>query len=187
MWEHVETLMSFLRPLAPWVRVGRMLSARGLQVWILCLPAGLPNVQPVVGWIEQARIELGRARVSVEAKVDTGAATSSIHALDVHPFIQNGTAMVRFNVIVGTLQEAVELPIERIGYVRSSEGNKEQRIYVSGTICLGSARWPILFSLNDRSQMRYPVLLGRAFLRAKYIVDSGKIHLLGEPNCSLEE
>lgn len=58
MWEHVETLMSFLRPLAPCVRVGRMLSARGLQVWILCLPAGLPNVQPVVGWIEQARIRL---------------------------------------------------------------------------------------------------------------------------------
>lgn len=159
----------------------------GLQTCVLCLPAALANVHPIAGWIEQARIELGSARLNVEAKVDTGAATSSIHALNIRPFTKDGTAMVRFNVVQGASRMEVELPVERISPVRSSEGNKEQRIYVRGTICLGSVNWPILFSLNDRSRMRYPVLLGRAFLRAKYVVDSSKIHALGWPNCSLGE
>jgi hypothetical protein len=147
----------------------------------------LGDVHPIAGWVEPAHIELGRTRLELEAKADTGAATSSIHAFDIRPFTESGVAMVRFKVVQGTSQTEVELPVVRIGYVRLPEGDKEQRIYVRGTICLGSARWPILFSLNDRSQMRYPVLLGRAFLRAKYVVDSGKIHALGRPDCSLSE
>jgi hypothetical protein len=155
-----------------------------LQIWLLCLPVALGNSHPLAGWIEQARIELDNARLDVEAKVDTGAATSSIHALDIQPFTQNGTAMVRFKVVQGASRIEVKLPIEQIRLVRASAGDKERRLYVRGTICLGSASWPILFSLNDRSRMRYPVLLGRAFLRSKYVVDSGKTYALGQPNCS---
>ncbi len=147
------------------------------------LPTPLVGATTSIGWVEQGAIVLGKEIIPVEAKVDTGAATSSLHATDIKPFEKSGRSMVRFKLLFGAKTKELELPLVKVDDVRSSDGDEEQRYFVEVPICLGKEQDRVLFSLNDRSKMRYGVLLGRRFLRDRYLVDSSRKYVLGKPSC----
>lgn len=147
----------------------------------------------VIGSIETVAVSIGKnttksVDLRLKAKVDTGADTSSLHARKVKLFHRDGQEFVKFfiptNGPINGNEEEIEALLVKKGRVKSSDGDAEGRYFVEATICAGKVSIPILLSLNDRSGMRYPMLLGRKFLKDQYIVDVSRQFVLGSPTCS---
>lgn len=108
------------------------------------------------------------------ARVDSGAETSSLSAKDVVEFERDGEDWVRFIFEHDNSEEAVELelPVTRVVLIRQAAVEElDRRVVVELDIRLGDRLQRTEFTLTDRSQMTYPVLLGRAFLMDLYIID----------------
>lgn len=129
---------------------------------------------PVVGWRELVHLpELGLHEVP--AKIDTGARTSSLHGQVVEEFERDGEKFVRFSVEfpeqkVRQICEAVHVDIRGI---TSSNGEKQRRYVIKSPLRIGELEFRAEISLADRSDMRFPMLIGRSSLRRRFVVDSG--------------
>lgn len=111
----------------------------------------------------------------IDAKIDTGAYTSSIHCHHIAPMLDN---RVRFNLLDPSHDDyngkMIELPIYKLKTVKSSNGKSEERFIIQATIVLEGQKIKAQFSLTDRSGMRYPLLIGRRLLRGRFLVDVSK-------------
>ncbi len=109
----------------------------------------------------------------IKAKVDTGAKTSSLHCTGIT--LSDDSRHVEFHLLDEEhplyKQNSFRLPVHRIARVRSSNGSVERRVFVMLKVGYDGEVKKSEFSLTDRSDMRYPVLLGRTFLRNGYVVD----------------
>ncbi len=115
----------------------------------------------------------------LNAKTDSGARSSSVHAIDVQLAADQRT--VRFTT-VNHYNEPVtcEAAVAGTRRVRSSSGVARKRIFIETTALVpGGLRWKILLSLADRTVMRCPLLLGRRALAGRFLVDPQASHLLG--------
>jgi hypothetical protein len=108
----------------------------------------------------------------LRAKVDTGAATSALHAFDVRLVERDGGTTVTFHVLEE--QPPITLAVENFTAVRSSNGEREVRPVVLLPLQVAGRTFNVLATLADRSAMRYPVLLGRSTLAGRFIVDPGR-------------
>lgn len=137
---------------------------------------GMPRM--VIGrreWI--ALPELGV--YPLNAKTDSGARSSSIHAEDVE--LAEDEKSVRFST-TNHYNERIscEAPVARIARVKSSTGKARKRIFIETTATLpGGFSWTILISLANRSEMLCPMLLGRRALSGYFLIDPQGAHLLG--------
>ncbi len=116
----------------------------------------------------------------LEAKIDTGAFSSSIHCHRIEAFIKNSQKWVRFSLLDPEHEaynnKIFELPISDIREVKSSNGLTESRYFVRAIIQLNHRIIDTELSLTDRSEMKFPVLLGRKFLMNRFLVDVAKAH-----------
>lgn len=136
--------------------------------------AGNGKPLPVVGWRELVWLP-GLGLSGVPAKIDTGARTSSLHATVLEHFDRDGEDFVRFAVDfepqhVRQVCEAVH--VDKRG-ITSSNGETQMRLIVKTPIRIGDLEFRAEFSLADRSDMRFPMLIGRSALRRRFVVDSG--------------
>lgn len=141
-----------------------------------------------VGWREWVAFpEIGLP--AVRAKVDTGAATSSIHAHAIERYMDGGAPYVRFGVHPffrknHKLDVTCEAPIVDERGVRSSSGHTADRIVIGVVFRLGvrsdAPEWPVEVTLADRLRMRFPMLLGREAMKGRVHVDPGASFLLGQ-------
>src|SRR5690606_16814828 len=69
------------------------------------------------------------------------------------------------------------LPFHSERKIKNSFGQEENRYVINTTISLFGELHAIEISLRDRSDMEFPVLLGRSFLRKKFIVDVSRANL----------
>ncbi len=107
----------------------------------------------------------------ISAKVDTGAYTGSIHCHSLKVVKTESGKQLRFVVIDGSNKEQFAEKFRRIP-VTSSNGITEYRYAVQTRVTVAGETYPIRLTLAKRSAMRYPVLLGRRFLKKhKIIVD----------------
>lgn len=113
----------------------------------------------------------------VEAKVDTGAYTSAIHcahqrvetAADGRPVLRVQLLDERHPQHDGQLLEFTAFEEREI---RNSFGDVQRRYVIRTTIELFGQAMEAEFSLSDRSDLRFPVLIGRALLQsAGFLVD----------------
>lgn len=117
---------------------------------------------------------------NVNARIDTGAMTSSLHAEHIEVFDKDGEEWLRF-WFDGHEGEEVETKVVKDTLVKSSNGEAMHRYFVSTTIELANGEThSILLSLANRSAMKHPVLIGRRLLAGKYLVDSGQSFMLGK-------
>jgi hypothetical protein len=129
---------------------------------------------PTIGWREWVALP-GLGISAVKAKVDTGARSSSIHALNIEIFRQDGKAYVRF--AVHPLQRDtkttvhVEAPLLEHRRVRSSGGHETIRPVVVTEVELLGQRWLIELTLANRVTMGFRMLLGRQAIRRRFLVD----------------
>jgi hypothetical protein len=116
-------------------------------------------------------------RVKLPARIDTGAAKSSLDAQGLR--VHEDKVEFRLPRKYGGL--LLRLPIIEWRHVRTSEG-LERRPVVELEICLGFHRIRTLVNLADRSMVKYPLILGRSFLRENFVVDVKQRRIL-KPNC----
>lgn len=124
----------------------------------------------VAGYIERATFP--RLNRALDAKLDTGADSSSIGVTDVRVIRAGHEELVRFK-IVGT-DQSIERKLERRVRIRRAGGAREERIVVDLEVCVAGARGATPFTLSDRAAMSYPVLIGRKFLAGRLIVDAAR-------------
>jgi len=152
-------------------------------------PAGA-RTQPALGWREWVGLP-DHGVEWLKAKVDTGARTSSLHAAGLHTFEVENREWVRFHVYPWQRSTADAVQVEaRVldrRQVRSSSGTTERRPVVVLPVRIGSRTVDVEFTLTRRDQMGFRMLLGRQALRRRFLVDTGRSFLLGQPPRSLRQ
>ncbi|BBM64289.1 Putative ATP-dependant zinc protease [Vibrio sp. B1REV9] len=143
-----------------------------------------PTHEIVLGSIE--RVTIDSIKQTFDARVDTGAATSSLNAVDIEEFERNGKNWVRFHLADNTKSDAekdiwIEAPIIRYVKIRQATTDElERRAVVELWVRVGKIHEKAQFTLADRSQMNHPVLLGREFLRDIAMVDVSRKYIQTE-------
>jgi hypothetical protein len=127
-----------------------------------------------LGSLEKIYIDVVKS--TFVARVDTGATTSSINAVDIQKFERDGKKWVKFHVsdeeTVPKNRKWVEAPIARHVKIRQSSTNDlERRPVVELWVKIGRVHERSEFTLTDRTQMDYPILLGREFIQDVALVD----------------
>ena len=138
----------------------------------------------IIGRVE--RVDLPEWNISgIEAKIDTGAFSSSLHCHHIEEFEKDKVPYIRFNLLdpehPDYNEQLLELPIHDRRDVKSSNGLSETRFFVQTSIVMFGNTYKIELSLTDRSVMKFPLLIGRKFLKGKFIVD------VSEKNLSLKK
>lgn len=136
----------------------------------------------IIGWREWLALpDLGIR--AIKAKIDTGARTSALHTFGLEPFEENGILKVKFRIHPLQLRRDLNVNcvadvIER-RRVTSSDGKSEMRYVIMTAILLGDLTWPVEMTLTNRDSMRFRMLLGRAAISGRVIVDPAKSYLNG--------
>jgi hypothetical protein len=132
----------------------------------------VPKILPVVGWRELVSLpELGLA--GIPAKIDTGARTSSLYAHVQDDFVRDGERFVRFAVDWDGVRHFCEAIHVDVRGITSSNGDQQTRFVIKTPLTVGNLSFRAEISLADRSQMQFPMLIGRSALRRRMMVDSG--------------
>lgn len=136
---------------------------------------------PVLGWREYISLpELQLSKVRV--KVDTGARSSAIGVQAIELYTGEGELRVRFhqNLEEGRLKASkVDLPVEAMRCIKSSNGAVEQRVTVKTHFRIGEYEYGFDLTLTDRVGMKFPMLLGREAIRGRFLVNPGSSFLFG--------
>ena len=126
----------------------------------------------VVGTNEPvALIDLG---LVLDARIDTGATTSSLDARAIELFERDGEEWVRFKVEHPETGKLIPLERHRVRGVRivqSSTEEAERRPVVQLQITLGPHTQLAEFTLTSRRHLESPLLIGRNILRDVMLVD----------------
>jgi hypothetical protein len=142
----------------------------------------------VIGEKEWALVEPGD--VVLEARIDTGADTSSIHAEDIQLIEKDGKRWVRFTL--SHPETGAKIPLERrlhrrILVKQKSGGPDDRRFVVRMWVTLGDNRTWLDLSLSDRDDFEFPLLIGRNMLVDNFTVDVSKRHTLPVPILQTED
>lgn len=135
-----------------------------------------------IGWREYVALpELGVSRI--KAKIDTGARSSALHAVEIERFQQQGKEAVRFQIPHHPQSEAIAAVAELVDMrqVKNSGGVSQLRPVIKTVVELGGKRWAIELTLTDRQSMGFPMLLGREALRHQFLVDAARSFVQSQP------
>ncbi|AXQ31016.1 ATP-dependent zinc protease [Solimonas sp. K1W22B-7] len=132
------------------------------------------------GWMERVRIETLTRYFEVEAKLDTGASSSSLHATGIELFEREGQNWLRFTVDGHPLEQPV---VRRVRIKQKNGEPAQERWVVRLDLCIGQTFMPADFNLVDRSDFSTPALLGRDVLAQLGPVDT-ELKFTVEPGCA---
>jgi len=146
-----------------------------------------PAKKEILGWVEHVRV--GKSRLELTAKLDTGADTSSLDATKIRRFRgKDGERWVEFLVEEDKTGRRVRFKKRRVrtAYIKEHKGPSQKRSVVLMEICLGEYLQEVEVTLVDRSDFVHPVLLGRSALEGLAVVDPA-LTMTKEPRCPVEE
>ena len=129
---------------------------------------------------------------TIKARVDSGAKTSALHAINIAPFKKEGQNWVKFDInpIQNNVKTIIhcEAPLVDKRVVKSSSGFREQRYVIQTPLDIGNSKWLIEMTLTNRDSMGFRMLLGREAMSGRVLVDPEQQYLLGQPtNDNLKE
>ncbi len=135
----------------------------------------------VIGWRERVALpDLGIAGLA--AKIDTGARTAALHAVDQRIVDVGGRPWVEFMIPVHNRRTAtiVRAPLVDERDIKNTGGVPERRLIVQTLLLIGRHRWHIEVSLANREKMEFDLILGRTAIRGRGIlIDPGRSFVLG--------
>lgn len=144
----------------------------------------LTKPKTIIGWGEWCSLP-NLELPAINAKIDTGAKTSALHAYDMNLETINGIDFVRFKI--HPLQKdhkyfkTCQAPLKEIRTVTSSNGEREKRYVIETEILLGDANITAEVTLTSRHEMAFRMLLGRDTLKkAKVLINPRKSYILGK-------
>ncbi|MBA1145990.1 ATP-dependent zinc protease [Ectothiorhodospiraceae bacterium WFHF3C12] len=130
-------------------------------------------------WVDLPALEIA----GIKAKIDTGAATSAIHAIHIRRFTEDGRRRVAFEIHPEQRSTAVTIAcqadIHDERYVTSSTGHREKRIVIRTPVRIANQQWPIDLTLTNRDTMGFRMLLGRRAMHGHVLVDPSASYLAG--------
>ncbi len=137
-----------------------------------------------VGWREWVTFpDFGTTRV--KAKIDTGARTSAIHAVNITTTASENGDIAHFELHPNQDDDVTTVictaPIIDRRMITDSGGHSEKRLVVETAIQIGEHIWPIELTLTDRDSMGFRMLIGRHAIRKKFVVFPGRSYLAGIP------
>ncbi len=138
-------------------------------IFILLLTINLFSKE-ILGEIDKFDLPLLNLQ-NLEARIDTGATSSSIHCKKKKKINDN---MIKFKLLG---KEEFIRPISKIANVKNSNGKIESRFFIKTTIKIYNKDYEIELSLNNRKNMKYPLLVGREVLNQGFIVDVSRKNL----------
>jgi len=127
----------------------------------------------VIGEIES--VSFLEKKLQLDARIDTGATTSSLSAKNIEIYERDGKKWVRFDM--PTVKDPkgkwvkVERKLTRIVPIKRHGAEPLNRPVVSMLVAIGDIKCRCEFSLTDRSAYEFPVLIGRNFLSGRALVD----------------
>ncbi|MFC3095735.1 ATP-dependent zinc protease [Alteromonas sediminis] len=141
----------------------------------------MSKTKPIIGALEYCNLPSLNIE-GLTVRVDTGAATSSLHVDDIEEFEKNGEAWVRFTMHpdIHDVSKVVRKEAQIITQkkVKSSTATLERRYTIETDIVMADMRWPIQITLTDRSSMTYLMLFGRQGMADRFLVDPASEFLL---------
>lgn len=136
---------------------------------------------------KKAKIIIGRSETvdfpdfglsEIDAKIDTGAYSTAIHAHKIWIEEIDEKVYLNFELLDPQKEKYRKLTIRTANFyqknVRSSNGRIENRYMIKTKMILGGRKRTTDLSLTNRGKMKYPVLVGRKFLKKGYLVDVSK-------------
>lgn len=162
-------------------------SATGQQSSLTATPAsgqgsGRYQGKLIVGEVEP--LYLAVPGVTYEARIDSGATTSSVHAVNIQRFERDGERWVRFDMTDPNSDTSITLErklVRNARILQSGIEDAERRAVVELPFVIGDHRQIAEFTLTDRSHLAYPILIGRNVLRDVMLVDVGRENLTRLP------
>ena len=129
----------------------------------------------VVGQME--KVWLPNMEIELQARIDTGAETSSLDARNIELFERNSSRWVRFEISHPVTGETLQLERKlkrRVLIVQSNSPEPERRPVVKLSVTIGHINQTAEFTLSDRSHLDYQLLVGRNILQDVMVVDVSK-------------
>lgn len=137
----------------------------------------------IIGWIEN--VQILPENLYLPAKIDTGADHSSINVTNPEEFMKGEEQWIRFTILLED-DESVTLErlIQRFAYIKRKGAPKQKRPVVLFDLCLGTMlNKNVPVNLANRTGFKYPMLIGRSFLKRSAIVDSALTYTR-QPSCA---
>ncbi|MCI5218471.1 MAG: ATP-dependent zinc protease [Candidatus Electrothrix sp. LOE2] len=139
---------------------------------------------PIIGWREWVKLPtLGIDKMKV--KVDSGARSSSIQAVNLKIFERDGEQWVRFRIhpIQRSSKDTVDAEAKILEFrsIKSSNGIAKIRPVILADIELLGQVWQVELTLAGRDNMGFRMLLGREAFRGRFLVDGGRSYYGGRP------
>lgn len=136
----------------------------------------------VIGWREYANLPDLKIQ-GIKAKIDTGARSSSLHAINIEYFSRHGERWVRFEVHPEQRSAQMvincQAPLLDMRHVKDSGGTRTLRPVIETTIKLGEVEIVAELTLISRGNMGFRMLIGRQAIRGRFLVDPGHSYKMG--------
>jgi hypothetical protein len=138
------------------------------SLFLLTLSASALS-QQLAGYVE--KVLLLPENIILPAKLDTGAATSSLNVKHIKVFTRHANQFVAFDIYAQKkLLKHTAYPLVKIISIknRASETvapNSAKRPLINMKVCLGQQKKTIAVNLVNRDAFEYPFLLGRQGMR----------------------
>ncbi len=118
---------------------------------------------------------------NLEAKIDTGAFTSAIHYHRAEVVSIDGKNVLHFTLLDPEHPEFngknFYLENYEMRHIKNSFGESEERYIIKTTIILFGKAYEAEFSLSNRGNLKFPILLGRKLLEKGFVVDVSRKNL----------
>ncbi|MGB5920097.1 MULTISPECIES: ATP-dependent zinc protease [unclassified Arcobacter] len=113
----------------------------------------------------------------LDAKVDTGADSNALHCDDIEIEEDKVSFTLLDEVHASYHGKRITLPIYKIKRVKSSNGTVQIRPSIKITVKFFGKKYKSIISLTNRADMKFPMLIGRRFLKDKFLVDVSQEYL----------
>ncbi|XPV67550.1 MAG: ATP-dependent zinc protease [Halarcobacter sp.] len=118
--------------------------------------------------------------IDLDAKIDTGADSNALHCDDI-VINEDSVEFTLLDEIHPSYHgKRMKLPIYKIKRVKSSNGQVQLRPSIKVTVDFMGKKYKSVISLTNRSDMKFPMLIGRKFLHDRFLVDVSKEYLTKE-------
>jgi hypothetical protein len=119
--------------------------------------------------------------INIDAKIDTGADGSAIHCHHIELIKKNKKRLLHFILLDPSHpyydNKSFYFEVFKQRTIKNSFGVSEKRFVISTPVLIFGEERVTEFSLSDRGNLSYPILLGRKFLYRKFIVDVARSNL----------
>ncbi|MBK6952253.1 MAG: ATP-dependent zinc protease [Crocinitomicaceae bacterium] len=112
---------------------------------------------------------------AIRARIDSGAKTSSIHAVNITEFYKGRQQWVKFEIhplrIHTDIFVECAAPVYDFRLVKSSTGEAQPRYVIQTFIEMGGEKWTIQVTLANRRSMGFQMLLGREAMTHRILIN----------------